>query len=279
MHQGCGKIAGLARTVEVVDAPAAPAGKHLATRTVAAAGPGDVVVIANQGRVNVSCWGDILTVAAQVNGIEGTVIDGACRDADAVAEAGYPLWARAAVPVTARGRIAERGSNVPVLFDGVLVHSGDLVLADGSGVVFLPADRAAEIIAAAERLTARQEAMAAAIRAGESVIDVMADAKFHAALTGDEVTTEDQALAALAVPVHGAKTAPAVVRPPTCCAPGPARLPGPCARPRRSSRRAPPPRPPGPRSSPRAARRAFPGCPDPARMSRTAAPPPRGRRA
>jgi 4-hydroxy-4-methyl-2-oxoglutarate aldolase len=186
MHQGCAKTAGYARTVEVVDAPAAPAGKHLATRTVAAAGPGDVIVIANRGRVNVSCWGDILTVAAQVNGVEGTVIDGACRDADAVAEAGYPLWARAAVPVTARGRIAERGSNVPVLFDGVLVHSGDLVLADGSGVVFLPADRAAEIIGTAERLTVRQQAMAAAIRAGESVVDVMADAKFRAALTEDQ---------------------------------------------------------------------------------------------
>jgi regulator of RNase E activity RraA len=52
--------------------------------------------------------------------------------------------------------------------------------------VFLPADRAEEIIATAERLAARQEAMAAAIRAGQSVIDVMADAKFHAALTGDK---------------------------------------------------------------------------------------------
>ena len=103
VHQRCARIAGYARTVEVVDAPAAPAGKHLATRTVAAAGSGDVIVIANKGRVNVSCWGDILTVAAQVNGIEGTVIDGACRDVDAVAAAGYPLWARAAVPVTARG--------------------------------------------------------------------------------------------------------------------------------------------------------------------------------
>jgi regulator of RNase E activity RraA len=184
MWAACPKVAGRARTVEVVDAPAAPAGKHLATRTVAAAGQGDVVVIANRGRVNVSCWGDILTVAAQVNGIEGTVIDGACRDLDAVTGAAYPLWARAAVPVTARGRIAERGSNVPVLFDGVLVHGGDLVLADGSGVVFLPASRAEEVLETAERLTARQEAMAAAIRAGESVIDVMADAKFHAALAG-----------------------------------------------------------------------------------------------
>lgn len=185
MHGGCGKVAGYARTVEVTDAPAAPAGRHLATRTVAAAGPGDVIVIANRGRAGVSCWGDILTVAAQVNQIEGTVIDGACRDADAVAAAGYPLWARAAVPVTARGRIAERGSDVPVLFDGVLVRRGDLVLADGSGVVFVPAGQAAEVIEAAERLARRQEAMAAAIRAGEPVIDVMADARFRTALSGE----------------------------------------------------------------------------------------------
>jgi regulator of RNase E activity RraA len=73
-----------------------------------------------------------------------------------------------------------------VLFGGVLVHSGDLVLADGSGVVFLPAARAGEIITVAERLTVRQAAMVAAIRAGESVVDVMADAKFRAALTGDQ---------------------------------------------------------------------------------------------
>ena len=80
-----------------------------------------------------------------------------------MAEAGFPVWARAAVPVTARGRLAERGSDVPVLFDGVLVTPGDLVLADGSGVVFLPADRATEIIETAERLAARQDAMRDAV--------------------------------------------------------------------------------------------------------------------
>lgn len=186
MYHGCARVAGRARTVEAVDAAAAPAGRHMGTTTVAAAGPGDVIVVANRGRPNVSCWGDIMTVAAQVNGVAGTVIDGACRDLDAVAAAGYPVYARAAVPVTARGRLAERGSNVPVLFDGVLVHPGDLVFADGSGVVFLPAGRAEEIIETAERLSRRQEAMVAAIRAGGSVVDVMADTQFHAALSGEE---------------------------------------------------------------------------------------------
>jgi regulator of RNase E activity RraA len=182
----CPKIAGRARTVEAVDAAAGPAGRHLGTLTVQNSGSGDVVVVANRGRPTVSCWGDILTAAAQARGIEGAVIDGACRDLDAVAEAGFPVYARAAVPVTARGRLAERGSDVPVLFDGVLVRKGDLVLADGSGVVFLPAARAEEIIEVAERLTRRQEGMVAAIRAGEPVTEVMHDNRFLAALTGDE---------------------------------------------------------------------------------------------
>src|SRR5215472_17918423 len=179
------KIAGYARTVEAVDAAAGAAGRHLGTSTVQAAGPGDVVVVSNRGRTNVSCWGDILTAAAQARGLQGVVIDGACRDLDAVADAGFPVYARAAVPVTARGRLAERAFDVPVLFDGVLVAVGDLVLADGSGVVLLK-DRAEEIIEAAERLSRRQDQMRAAIRAGQPVTEVMHDARFHAALTGDE---------------------------------------------------------------------------------------------
>jgi len=186
MWPGCPRIAGRARTVQVADAASIPGGgRHMATSTVAAATAGDVIVIANRGRTDVSCWGDIIATAAQVNGVAGTVVDGACRDVDAVAALGYPLWARAAVPVTARGRIADRANDVPVPFAGITVHPQDLVLADGSGVVFLPSSRAAEIIETAERLAARQEAMIAAIRGGASVVEVMADARFRSALGGN----------------------------------------------------------------------------------------------
>lgn len=178
------KVVGRARTVEVVDAAAAGPvkGHHLATRAIVASGPGDVIVIANNGRTGVSCWGDILTVAAQQRGIGGTVIDGACRDVDAIADAGYPVWARAGVPVTARGRIAERASDVPVSFGGVRVRPGDYVIADGSGVVFVPAARAGDVLAAARRLAARQERMVEAVRAGRSVVEVMHDTEFTSAL-------------------------------------------------------------------------------------------------
>lgn len=183
---GIPKVVGYARTVEVVDAAAAGdvRGRHLATQTVVSAGSEDVIVIANQGRTTVSCWGDILTAAAQQRGIRGVVIDGACRDVDAITEAEFPVYARAGVPVTARGRIVERASDVPVSFGGVTVRPGDLVIADASGVVVVPADRADDVLAAAERLAARQSAMLAAVREGRSVVDVMADSQFTTALAG-----------------------------------------------------------------------------------------------
>lgn len=183
---GIPKVVGYARTVEVVEAAAAgdTKGRHLATATVASAGPDDVIVIANQGRAGVSCWGDILTAAAQQRGIRGVVIDGACRDVDAITEAAFPVYARDGVPVTARGRIVERAGDVPVTFGGVLVTPGDLVIADASGVVVVPAGQAEDVLAAAERLAARQAAMLDAVRSGRSVVEVMADGQFTAALSG-----------------------------------------------------------------------------------------------
>jgi regulator of RNase E activity RraA len=54
------------------------------------------------------------------------------------------------------------------------------VIADGSGVVFIPGERVPEVIEAAERVREREAAMIASVRAGRSVVDVMADQAFEA---------------------------------------------------------------------------------------------------
>jgi regulator of RNase E activity RraA len=180
----CPKIAGPAVTVKIVPAGLSSSGQHLGTPAIEAAGRGDIIVIDNGGRTDVSCWGDILANAAQVRGIEGVVIDGACRDIDASRAIAFPVYGRAVVPVTARGRIIQESFNTLVQFGGVQVRPGDLVIADGSGVVFIPAERAEEVVEAAERLAARQEAMVEAVRAGRSVVEVMKDTAFEVALKG-----------------------------------------------------------------------------------------------
>ena len=181
----CPKIVGRAVTVKVVPAGLSRSGVHLATPAIEAAQPGDVIVIDNAGRTDVSSWGDILSNAAQRKGVRGVVIDGACRDIDASREVGFPVYGRGVVPVTARGRVQQDAFNVLIQVAGVQVRPGDLVIADGSGVVFVPQERAEEVIAAAERLAARQAAMVQAVRAGCSVVEVMHDTAFESALKGE----------------------------------------------------------------------------------------------
>jgi regulator of RNase E activity RraA len=77
------------------------------------------------------------------------------------------------VPVTARGRVAEHGFNAPITVAGVAVSPGDLVLADGSGVVFIAGAKAEAVIAAAEAIHAREQLMAAAIERGDPIGEVM----------------------------------------------------------------------------------------------------------
>jgi regulator of RNase E activity RraA len=69
----------------------------------------------------------------------------------------------------------------PVEVAGVTVHPGDLVLADRNGVVFVPRADAEPVLALAERVVAREQIMADAVRAGQPVTDVMHDTKFPTA--------------------------------------------------------------------------------------------------
>ena len=171
-------VAGVARTVTAGPKTEGGPAAHIAASAIDIASEGDVIVVANGGRLDVSCWGGILTRAAQHRGIGGVVIDGACRDIVEGEQLGFPVFGRAVVPVSARGRIVQVAAGEPVDFAGVHVEQGDLVLADRNGVVFIPLRRAAEVIAFAERVVAREEQMAAAVLAGEPVTAVMHDTRF-----------------------------------------------------------------------------------------------------
>ena len=176
----CPKIAGRVTTVKIAPAGQTRPEHHLATPAVESAEPGDVVVIDNAGRTDVSCWGDILANAAQVKGIRGVIIDGASRDIDGSRDIGFPVYARGAVPVTARGRIMQQDYNVMIQCGGVQVRPGDLVLADGSGVTFVPQEHAEDVLQTAERIVAREAEMVKAVRGGRSVVEVMAESQFQA---------------------------------------------------------------------------------------------------
>jgi regulator of RNase E activity RraA len=171
-------IAGRARTIQAAPRTPDSTGQHIASPLIAVADAGDVAVIANRGREDVSCFGGILAVAALERGMAGVVIDGACRDIAESDELGLPIFGRAVVPVSARGRIVQTAMDEPVEFAGVTVRSGDYVVADRSGVVFVPEAECERVVSLAERIVAREQAMVEAVRAGESVLEVMHDSRF-----------------------------------------------------------------------------------------------------
>jgi 4-hydroxy-4-methyl-2-oxoglutarate aldolase len=152
---------------------AGAAARHLGTAAIEAAQPGDVIVVAARGRVDAAGWGGVLSLAATMRGVAGVIVDGACRDVDESATLDLPVYALAAVPATARGRQAEVGWNTTVDIAGVAVAPGDLVVADGSGVVFVSAGRAADVVTAAERIAAREAVLASRLRAGEPASAVL----------------------------------------------------------------------------------------------------------
>ena len=135
-----GRAAGRVVTVQLVPVGLSQANtrSHLGTAAISSAGVGDVIVVANRGDVSAAAWGGLLGRAAILKGVVGIVIDGAVRDVDELQEIGLPVFARGVAPRSARGRFVEIATQVPVEISGIAVKPGDWVVADGSGVVFIP---------------------------------------------------------------------------------------------------------------------------------------------
>ena len=169
MYEGCEKIIGEAVTMKVVAAGLTKSTTHMGVNAIEAAKEGDVIVIDNGGRIDVNCWGGVLST--------GVVIDGACRDLDECIEMGFPVYARATICATARGRVMEEATNVMVSFHGVQVRPGDIVMGDITGVVFIPQERLEDVVAKAETLLEKEEAMCCDIKSGMSMMEV--DKKYN----------------------------------------------------------------------------------------------------
>jgi len=149
------------------------ASRHLGTTAIEASQPGDVIVIEQRSGRDAASWGGNLSLAAQLRGIAGVIVEGPARDIDEAQGYGFPLFARSRTPQTARGRIVETGTNVPITVDEIAVSPGDFVVADGTGVVFVPADKIEAVLDAAEAIAARERAMVAALNEGQPVTQVM----------------------------------------------------------------------------------------------------------
>ena len=134
--------------------------------------PGDVVVVDAGGETETSVFGGLMGSLFRNRGVQGAIIDGACRDIDELRDLGFLVHSRA---VTARGthtmfsgRKDDVELNVPVQCGGIVVNPGDMIVADEIGVAVVPFARLAEVLEAARQQADREEATRQRIREGRS---------------------------------------------------------------------------------------------------------------
>lgn len=169
MTPGSDVLIGPACTVKVF-----PGDNLMVHKVLDIARPGDVVVIDSKSPT--AALGDLISTKARHRGIAGFVVDGLVRDLPVIREMGdFPVFAKGSTPIGPLHR-GPGEINYPIAAGGVVVHPGDIVVADGNGVVVVPQDFAEELLA---RLRARKDAAAAyseAVGRGEfdnSWVDVM----------------------------------------------------------------------------------------------------------
>lgn len=141
--------------------------------------PGQVVVIDNAGRDYCTVWGDIMTYTATARGIEGTVIDGVCRDVQGIRAMDYPIFTKGRYMVTGKERVEVDAVNVPVSVSGVQVRPGDIILADDSGALCIPAELAEKVLELAKHIEEVEQSIIKEVQNGSTLKEARAKLGYH----------------------------------------------------------------------------------------------------
>lgn len=156
-------MAGVALTVK-----ARPGDNLMLHKALDMAGPGDVVILSNDGDRTHSLMGEIMAVYAEhTRKIAGLVLDGPIRDIEELSQMELPLYATGSTP----GGPYKEGPgevNTPISIGNIAVMPGDIILGDRDGVIVIPREDAAAVLEAAKPYAAADAAKVTAAKNGTS---------------------------------------------------------------------------------------------------------------
>jgi regulator of RNase E activity RraA len=129
--------------------------------------PGDVVVVDTSSSSLTAVLGDLVCTKARHRGIAGFIVDGLIRDLPAIRRLGdFPVFAR---DVTPKGPLHRGPGEIghPISCGGIVVNSGDVIVADLNGVVVVPRDISDELLARLDSKAAKESDYVSAVARGE----------------------------------------------------------------------------------------------------------------
>ncbi|MGF9711432.1 RraA family protein [Paenibacillus naphthalenovorans] len=141
--------------------------------------PGDLIIIDASGDMGHAILGELMCHYAKVKGLGGFIVDGPVRDLYAIAEMGFPVFARGGTP---RGPYKEGPGEINTVIScgNVPVAPGDVIVGDDDGVVVIPSAEAQEVLKSARAVQEKEAATIQAIYDGKwdrSWIDAALQAK------------------------------------------------------------------------------------------------------
>jgi RraA family protein len=169
------RLAGPALTIDV-----RPGDNLMIHAAMALARPGDVLVIDGKGDESCALMGEIMVSQCMAIGIAGVVVYGAVRDTEAIRELGFPMYAVGANP-NGPSKLVPGRINWPVSVGGVTVQPGDLVVADGDGVVVVEPAKVPAVLELAQKKLADETARLEGIRSGAQLRPTWLDAALRKA--------------------------------------------------------------------------------------------------
>jgi 3-hexulose-6-phosphate synthase/6-phospho-3-hexuloisomerase len=133
--------------------------------------PGDVIII-DAGEGELACWGELAGFSAKVRGVAGVVIDGAVRDLDGIIDMQLPMFSRSVTPHAGEPK-GYGGIGLEITVGGQLVHTGDWIIGDESGLVVVPKENAVEIANRAVDVMERENRIREEIKKGRPMSSVL----------------------------------------------------------------------------------------------------------
>src|SRR4249920_3762930 len=129
--------------------------------------PGEVVVLACGGpSERIAPWGELLSTASVARGAAGCVTDGLVRDVRQIRTMRFPVFHGGIGPLDTKGRARMMERDIPVECGGVAVRSGDIVFGDADGVVVIPQQHEAAVIAKAKEKAQGEDRTRVELRQG-----------------------------------------------------------------------------------------------------------------
>ena len=128
--------------------------------------PRNSVIVCQPNDSTLAHMGELSSETLTLRGVRGYIVDGGCRDSALILRTGFPVWCRYFTPRDVVGRWVADATGDPIEIGGVVIETGDHVLADRDGIVIIPGDIAADVTEKVEQVLATENKVRTAILQG-----------------------------------------------------------------------------------------------------------------